>query len=214
LTEEPTRIVVVRHGETDWNVEQRIQGQLDIPLNAHGRWQAGQLALALADEGLAAIYSSDLQRAAATAAAIGERAGLPAVHDVGLRERAFGHFEGVTFREIGERWPEAQRRWRAREPAFAPGDGETLIDFQARVVQTALKLAAQHAGEAIALVAHGGVLDCLYRTATNIALDAPRTWQLGNATVNRLLFAGGRITLVGWNDARHLEGGGPATVEA
>jgi 2,3-bisphosphoglycerate-dependent phosphoglycerate mutase len=135
------------------------------------------------------------------------------VHDAGLRERAFGHFEGVTFQEIGRRWPEAQRRWRSREPGFAPGGGETLIDFRARIVGTATRLAAAHAGAAIVLVAHGGVLDCLYRAATGIALDAPRTWQLGNATLNRLLHADGGLTLVGWNDARHLEGGGPPAVE-
>ncbi|MFY9512204.1 MAG: histidine phosphatase family protein, partial [Rubrivivax sp.] len=121
---ETTRLVVIRHGETAWNAELRIQGHTDIPLNDTGRWQAARMAAALADEGLSAVYSSDLQRAADTAAALAAAAGLQVVHDAGLRERHFGAFEGATFREIEQRWPEDARRWRQREPGFAPGGGE------------------------------------------------------------------------------------------
>jgi 2,3-bisphosphoglycerate-dependent phosphoglycerate mutase len=202
---EPTRLVVVRHGETAWNVEQRVQGQLDIPLNETGRQQAEKLADALAGEGLAAVYSSDLVRAAETAAAVARRAGLEVVHLAALRERGFGRLEGSTWREIETRWPEQALRWRRRDPDFGPGGGEVLAAFYARSVEAALALAARHPGEAIALVAHGGVLDCLYRAATRIALDAPRTWQLGNASINRLLAADGGLTLVGWNDGAHLD---------
>jgi len=202
---EPTRLVVVRHGETAWNVEQRVQGQLDIPLNETGRRQAARLAEALAGEGLSAIYSSDLTRAAETAAAVARRAGLAVVHTQVLRERGFGHLEGATWREIEVQWPEQAQRWRRRDPDFGPGGGEVLSGFYERCVAAALDLAARHPGEAIALVAHGGVLDCLYRAATRIALDAPRTWQLGNASINRLLAADGGFTLVGWNDGAHLD---------
>lgn len=206
-----TRLVVVRHGETDWNVAQRIQGHTDIPLNATGRRQAAQAASVLAGEGLAAVYSSDLARAHETASAIAQAAGLAVVADAALRERAFGHFEGVPFRELEQRHPEQVRRWRDRDPDFGPAGGEVLRDFYARAVAAALRIAARHPGEAIALVAHGGVLDCLYRAATGQALDAPRTWQLGNASINRLLAADGRLVLVGWNDDGHLES---APVEA
>ena len=206
-----TRLVVVRHGETDWNVAQRIQGHTDIPLNDTGRRQAAQAAAALAGEGLAAVYSSDLARAHETASAIARAAGLAVVADAALRERAFGHFEGVPFRELEQRHPEQVRRWRERDPGFGPEGGEVLRDFYARAVGAALRIAARHPGEAIALVAHGGVLDCLYRAATGQALDAPRTWQLGNASINRLLAADGRLVLVGWNDDGHLE---TAPVEA
>jgi 2,3-bisphosphoglycerate-dependent phosphoglycerate mutase len=202
---EPTRLVVVRHGETAWNVDKRIQGHTDIELNARGRWQAERLAGALADAGLQAIYSSDLRRAADTAAAVGRASGCPVTHDAGLRERAFGDFEGVTFDDVQRRWPDEAARWRRREPGFGPGGGERLADFYARCVGTALRLAARHPGQAIALVAHGGVLDCLYRAATRIELDAPRTWQLANASINRLLHAEGALVLVGWNDGAHLE---------
>ena len=207
---EPTRLLVIRHGETAWNVDQRIQGQLDIPLNGRGHWQAQRLAQALAGEAIACIYSSDLQRASQTAAALAQASGAPLHTDSALRERAFGEFEGASFTEIAQRWPEAARRWRQREPGFGPGGGETLEDFYARSVQAAERLAARHAGETIALVAHGGVLDCLYRAATRIALQAPRTWQLGNASINRLLHSAQGLALVGWNDSAHLDTVGSA----
>ncbi len=200
-----TRLVVVRHGETAWNVDQRIQGQLDIPLNERGRWQAGRLAQALSGEGIEVIYSSDLQRAAQTAGALAQATGLPLHTDPSLRERAFGDFEGVTFTEIEQRWPEAARRWRRRDPDFGPGGGETLTGFYERSVAAAVRLAARHPGQTIALVAHGGVLDCLYRAASRIELQAPRTWQLGNASINRLLHSSEGLALVGWNDSRHLD---------
>ncbi len=200
-----TRLVVVRHGETAWNVDKRIQGHTDIGLNVRGRWQARRLAEALAGEGLEAVYSSDLQRAADAAAAIAAAAGRAVVHDTGLRERAFGEFEGLTYDEIRRRFPEGAERWRRRDPDFGPQGGERLSDFSARCVAAALRLAVRHPGQAIALVAHGGVLDCLYRAATRIALDAPRTWQLGNASINRLLHADGALVLVGWDDGSHLD---------
>jgi probable phosphoglycerate mutase len=203
---EPTRIFALRHGETAWNVAQRIQGQLDVPLNERGREQAARLALALQGEGLAAIHSSDLQRAAATAQAVADACGLPVAHDAALRERAFGRFEGQTYTDIEARWPEDALRWRKREVDFAPGGGETLRDFSDRCVSAIARLAHAHRGEAIAVVAHGGVLDCLYRASARMALDAPRTWQLGNAAINRVLFTGEGFVVIGWNDHGHLEG--------
>ena len=200
-----TRVVVVRHGETEWNALTRIQGHTDIDLNERGRWQAAQLARALADEGVQAVYSSDLRRAHDTAHPLAAAAGLPVQHALGLRERHFGRFEGLTFAQIDERWPDDARRWRQREPDFAPGGGESLNVFYARCVPACEELAARHRGQTIVVVAHGGVLDCLYRAATRVALNAPRTWQLGNAAVNRLLHSDGGFTLVGWNDARHLD---------
>ena len=107
-----TRIIAVRHGETAWNVDTRIQGHLDIALNDTGRWQARQVARALADEPLAAVYTSDLQRAHATAQAIAQASGAPLVAEPGLRERSFGELEGRTFAEIEAELPEQARRWR------------------------------------------------------------------------------------------------------
>ena len=92
-----------------------------------------------------------------------------------------------------------------RDPEFDADGGETLSAFYSRSVTTARRLAARHPGQVVALVAHGGVLDCLYRAATRVALDAPRTWQLGNASINRLLHSAEGLVLVGWNDNAHLE---------
>ncbi len=200
-----TRVFALRHGQTAWNADKRIQGHTDIALDATGRWQAERLAAALRSEPLAAIYSSDLQRARATAEPLARATGAPLVTDPALRERSFGTFEGQTFDEIQQRWPQDTRRWLSREPDFEPGGGESLTAFSGRCVAAASGLAARHPGAVIAFVAHGGVLDCLYRAAVGVSLSEARGWQLGNATINRLLFNGERFSLVGWNDGAHLE---------
>jgi len=206
MSAQSTRVVALRHGETAWNLDLRIQGQLDLPLNERGRWQAGRLAAALADEGVELIFSSDLQRARATAQALADLTGRPLQLHPGLRERAFGRFEGRTFKEVEAEWPEDAQRWRQRDPDFAPPEGgESLTTFYARCVAASEEIVSRHAGRVVALVAHGGVLDCLYRAATRQGLQAPRSWQLGNATINRLLHTGEGFTLVGWNDASHLD---------
>jgi probable phosphoglycerate mutase len=204
-----TRIILIRHGETSWNTETRIQGHTDIDLNARGRWQAQRLAAALVDEGLAAIYSSDLSRAHSTALAVAQTSGLEVRVKPVLRERAFGTFEGRTFAEIEAQWPEDARRWRSRDPSFGPPGGESLQAFYDRCVRAIHELAAPHEGQAVAMVAHGGVLDCLYRAATGQALNAPRSWVMANAGINRLLRASDVLTLVGWADVGHLEGEPP-----
>lgn len=199
-----TQVLAIRHGETDWNVGARIQGHTDIPLNARGVEQARRLALALAGEELHAVYSSDLARTRETARALAQARGVPLVEDATLRERHFGAFEGYTFEEIEQRWPEQSARWRRRDPGFGPEGGESLEAFYERCVAAAQRCAAAHAGQTIALVAHGGVLDCWYRAAVRLGLQAPRTWQIGNATVSRLLWSPGGFSLVGWNDDAHL----------
>ncbi|HSW24845.1 MAG TPA: histidine phosphatase family protein, partial [Burkholderiaceae bacterium] len=151
-----------------------------------------------------AVICSDLGRAAETARALAEPLGLPLQLDAALRERGFGTMEGRSFEEIDRDWPELARRWRSRDPDFAPPGGERLADFYARSVAAAERLAQAHAGRTIALVTHGGVLDCLYRAATRIELQASRTWQLGNAAINRLLHSPEGFVLVGWNDHQHL----------
>jgi probable phosphoglycerate mutase len=206
MTGEPTRILLIRHGETSWNRSGRIQGHTDIALSALGEAQAERLAAALADEPLAAIYSSDLLRARQTAAPLARARGLTPVLDAGLRERSFGRFEGLSWEEIASAHPEDALRWRRREPDFPVGGGESLTAFSARCVAALERAAAAHAGACIAVVAHGGVLDCVYRAATRVALDAPRSWQLGNASINRLLATPQGLSLVGWNDDHHLAG--------
>ncbi len=203
---EVTRIIAVRHGETAWNVDARIQGQLDIGLNDHGHWQARQVGRALAEEPVAAVYASDLQRAWHTAERIAESAGAALHPEPALRERRFGMFEGRTFQEIEQAWPEQAQHWRKRVPHWAPPEGgESLQVVRERVGNAVHRIAARHPGELIVLVAHGGVLDAIYRLATRMDIDAPRSWELPNAAINRLLWSPEGLSVVGWSDTRHLD---------
>lgn len=207
-----THLLVLRHGETAWNTEQRIQGQLDTPLNDTGRWQAEQLGRALADAGVQAIYSSDLQRARDTAAPLARLTGLPVREDPQLRERHFGQWQGERHADIHERWPALAQAWRRREPDFGPPGGETLAAFHARAVAAYAAIARAHPGQCVAVFAHGGLLDSLYRAATGVALPVPRGWLCANARINRVLYHmegynGAGFTLVGWNDDAHLQAG-------
>lgn len=206
---EATRILVIRHGETAWNLDTRIQGQLDIPLNDTGRWQARRMALALASEPVHAVYSSDLARALETASILSQHhPGLlgraPQVQQQ-LRERCFGALEGQTWADIENNFPQEAARWRKREPEWAPQGGETLLQLRQRVAQILSRLAQRHLGEQIVLVAHGGVLDAIYRLATGVDISAPRNWPLTNTAINRLLWSPDRLTLLSWGDTRHLE---------
>ena len=216
---ESTRILAIRHGETAWNVDTRIQGQLDIGLNDTGRWQAQRAALALQHEDIAAVYSSDLSRAFETAQTIAQAIAakqnitLDVQPHTGLRERHFGHFQGKTWAEIEQHWPEDARLWRQRDPEWSPREGESLRQLRDRIAQCVHQLASQHAGEHIVLVAHGGVMDVLYRLATGQHTQAPRTWHLGNAAINRLLWTPQGLSLVGWGDVAHFENTADAQVQ-
>ncbi|QTD44856.1 histidine phosphatase family protein [Ottowia testudinis] len=204
-----TRILAIRHGETAWNVDGRLQGHLDIPLSDHGRQQASRLAQALAAQAdIDVIVSSDLARAHETARTVAGALGLPVATEPGLRERCFGDFQGRTFAEISAALPEHAECWRRREPGWSPpGNGaESLLQFRERVARAVQALAAQNVGKHLALFTHGGVLDVLYRAATGLGLQDARTWQLGNTAVNRLLWTpDGGLTLVGWADTGHLQ---------
>ena len=128
------------------------------------------------------------------------------VPEEGLRERSFGIFEGKTFDEIHEAWPDHAHNWRKRIPEWEPPEGgESLIQLRERVTRTLQALAARHPGEQIVVVAHGGVLDALYRVATGQEVNSPRTWELPNGAINRLLWTPEGFTLVGWSDTQHLD---------
>lgn len=200
-----TRILAVRHGETAWNRDTRIQGHTDIELNPHGRWQAERLAHTLREEPIAAFYASDLSRAFETAQSVARLHGGQVQSHTGLRERCFGRFEGHTWAELEARFPDETLLWRKRVPDFAPPGGESLLQLQARVVATVTELASRHPGEQVLMVAHGGVLDILYRAATRLELQAPRSWTMTNTAINRLLWTPDGLSLVGWADTNHLQ---------
>jgi probable phosphoglycerate mutase len=201
-----TQLLVIRHGETAWNAEHRIQGHLDIPLSSTGFRQAASLAERLAHERIDAVYSSELARAWLTALPVAERLGLDVMPEPRLRERCFGIFEGLTLDEIAARHPEAFRLWRGRDPAWAMEGGETGQQLIDRVLAAMHDLAARHRGQTIALVTHGGVLDVAYRAARALAWDAPREHQMLNASINRLRATSPppQLAMVEWGDVAHL----------
>jgi probable phosphoglycerate mutase len=203
-----TDIYLLRHGETDWNAIRRVQGQIDIGLNARGRQQASLLAQALAQTPLAAVHSSDLQRAHDTALAVAGPHGLPVTTTPALRERSFGGFEGKLYGELREHFPDAYDAYITRDIDARYPDGErateSLRQFSERSVAAVERLASAHRGQTIAIVAHGGVLDCLYRAATGMDLAVARNFDIFNASINRFRFDGSRFSIVLWSDSGHL----------
>lgn len=203
-----TEILLIRHGETDWNVEKRLQGHLDIPLNAEGERQAAALGLALAQEPLDLIFASDLQRAAQTAQAIAAPRGMTIQIDADLRERCYGAFEGLRYVDISERYPDGYAAWRARDiDARYPmgrAHAETLREFSQRTIGAITRLAALHRHKKIAIVTHGGVLECAYRLANGVGLLPPRDFDIFNASINRLRWNGAALQVVQWADVAHL----------
>ena len=206
-----TNIVLIRHGETAWNAERRLQGHIDIALNAEGLRQADAVAAALAEERIDAIVASDLQRAHQTAQAIASMHGMPVHTDPGLRERCFGGFEGLLYAEIEQRFPRQFAAWQAREVDgdMPPGlrVAETFRQFYRRSVDAIMRLAQLHRGQTLVLVAHGGVLECAYRAALGMALESPRNFTVLNASINRFCVSEGKLTLLNWGDVAHLQRG-------
>jgi len=200
-----TRLCIVRHGETAWNAEHRVQGQLDIPLNEIGLRQAQAVGGALKDERFDAIYSSDLVRARQTAYPISNLLSLEILPEKDLRERHYGIFERLTYAEVKVRYPEDYARFEARDPDYAFRTGESLTDFSARSIAAVSKLVKRHEGESILVFTHGGVLDKLYRFITGLPISAQRNFGIPNAGLNRI-----ELTLSGWQirswaDVAHLE---------
>jgi probable phosphoglycerate mutase len=201
-----TQLLVIRHGETAWNAEHRIQGHLDIPLSPAGITQAARLAERLAGERIDAVYSSELARAWLTAQPLAGRLGLEVIPEPRVRERCFGIFEGLTLDEVAERHPAAFQRWRERDPAWAMDGGESGQQLIERVLDALHDIAGRHRGQTVAIVTHGGVLDVAYRAARALDWDAPREHQMLNASINRLrvTFSPPAIAMIDWGDVLHL----------
>ena len=200
-----TRLCLVRHGETAWNAEGRVQGQLDVPLSQVGHAQARAVAAALAGERFDAIYASDLTRVRQTAAPTAERLGAPVALDAALRERHYGMFERHTYVEVRERYPAEYARFRDKDPEFDFGSGESLKAFAARSLACVAALIERHAGESILVFTHGGVLEMVYRRAAGMTLSSPREFEIPNAALNRLEATPGEWRVAAWAEVAHLE---------
>lgn len=203
-----TRFCLVRHGETPWNAERRIQGQTDIGLSDTGLAQATLAGRALAGQPVAALYSSDLTRARSTAERIGACLGLAPVLAPQFRERRYGIFEGLTYDQARAQHPDAYRAFETRDPAYGvPGGGESLVQMRARVAPALETLAQAHPGELVVLVTHGGVLDILNRYLRALPLEAPRDFQIPNAGFNWVRREGAGWVVEAWACTAHLTPG-------
>lgn len=225
-TDDPTTLILVRHGETAWNRIKRMQGQIDIPLSDVGVAQADLLARRVARERVMsgearvrdpltlsridAVVSSDLSRAMQTALPIAAAVGCEVVPDVALRERHYGVFQGHDSEQVRAQWPEAHARWIGHDADFAPEGGESLRQLSLRVRQALSAIARRYPGKTVVCVAHGGVLDVAYRFAEGLPLDTPRQHLLLNASANTIAWHRAsapdddRATMLLWGDVRHL----------
>jgi probable phosphoglycerate mutase len=203
-----TELILIRHGETDWNRELRFQGHVDVPLNATGHEQARRLALRLATEQVHQLVSSDLQRARQTALPVArhslQAAALDPVSDAALREQNFGVVDGMRVPDIKARHPQEWAQWVRFDADYAFAGGESTRQFHARVMAAVRALAEQYPEQTLAVVTHGGVLDMIYRTARALPLSGPRQSDIPNAGLNRVRLHGERIEILTWADTQHL----------
>jgi len=200
-----TRICMVRHGETAWNAEGRVQGQTDVPLSAVGEAQARAVVGALAGASFAALYASDLARVRQTAAPAAAALGLAPRLDARLRERHYGKFETLTYAEARERLPGDYARFREKDPEYDFGSGERLRDFFARAITCVGEIAARHRGEAVLVFTHGGVLEMVYRHALGRGLSSPRDFEIPNAAINWIEVGPQAWQVREWAQVAHLE---------
>ena len=202
-------IVLIRHGETAWNAERRLQGHLDVELNGTGLRQAELLAQVLRGERFDALHCSDLSRARKTAAPLAAVQGLTPMVDAAWRERCYGALEGHSYDEIGTLFPEAYAAMRARAKDYRYPQGErtaeTLLEFASRSVGAMMR-AIDTGAQRIAIVTHGGVLDCIHHHVRGDDLSKLRDFDIPNTGINRLTWDGKALKITQWADIDHLAG--------
>ena len=203
-----TRLCLIRHGETAWNAEKRLQGHTDIPLNSRGEAQALQMAQAIKNTKLKfdVLYTSDLKRAFDTANALVQLLDMEAKVDSALRERHFGALQGFSIDEAPGLRPDIWQAHISRELDHELEGGESIHQFASRVQGALDAIVQQHQGKTILLVSHGGTLDMMYRIASNQALSAERVASVPNASLNWITHNGEGWSVEQWADTRHLEG--------
>ena len=202
---EATNIYVVRHGETEWNIQGRLQGHLDSLLTPRGQQQAQALAERLARISFTALYSSDLGRALTTAETIGEQVELPVQTDSRLRERNLGVLQGLTRDESRQQFPDVWEQLTSGDPNYAVPEGESARQRTDRSVAFLEAVARAHPGKTLLIIAHGGVLSGLFYQSLGLPLNEPRRFSIPNAAVNLFSINGSGWRLETWGDTAHLE---------
>ena len=201
----PSRLLLVRHGESTWNQERRLQGQLDPPLSDHGRRQAALLAERLSGRRVTALYASDLQRAIETAVPISEATGLVAAPMVELREIYLGEWEGLHTDDLAVRYPETWAQW-TEEPNWdlIPG-GEGAALFEARVAKVMDAILERHQHGETVVVTHGGVIQIALHRVVGRPSRGLFPFRISNASVSVIEKRNGRLIISTVNDTSHLE---------
>jgi 2,3-bisphosphoglycerate-dependent phosphoglycerate mutase len=202
-----TRFCLVRHGETDWNVQRRLQGHTDIALNASGLEQALQMAHALKEMNFQfdALYTSDLQRARQTANAIENLYQVTAIADINLRERHLGALQGLSLSDAPQANPELWKIHLSRDLHHDMDGGESILQFSQRIWNALESLCLQHVGETIVLVSHGGAIDMMYRLACNQPLEAEKIVAVPNASLSWISHDGNAWKVERWADTSYLQ---------
>ena len=199
-----TVLYAVRHGETEWNLQGRQQGQLNSPLSEAGIKQAYLLAEGLGGRKIQVLYGSDLGRAAETANIIGSALGLGVHFDRRLRERHLGTLQGLTKDEFHTRFPEESHLADSGDPDYRYPSGESARERHRRCVACCSDLAARHPGGRVLIVTHGGVMSSLFHHALGVALGQPRRFSLFNAAINSFSVSGDHWRLDTWGETSHL----------
>ncbi|HWR40050.1 MAG TPA: alpha-ribazole phosphatase [Patescibacteria group bacterium] len=203
--EDMTKVILVRHGQTLWNQERKYQGHSDVALSDLGRKQAELAAERLSREKLDAAYSSDLSRAAETAACIAARHGVPVTTLPALREIMFGEWEGLNYDQITARWPQAlEKLWARPSEVVIPG-GESFAQVQERAYGAVKEIIARHQGENVLITAHGGTIGVILCAALGMDLDHVWSIRQDNTAVNILEYFGERVQVSLLNDSHHLK---------
>lgn len=200
-----TQLLLVRHGETAWNAEGRVQGQTDIPLNPTGLAQARAVAAVLGSEKFDTIYSSDLTRVRQTAEPTAKALGMTVNIDAALRERHYGMFETLTYAEVKVKHPEEYARFRDKELDYGFRTGETLRAFNERCLSCIDRIVHKHAGQRVLVFTHGGVLEMVYRHAKGTGLASARDFEIPNAALNMVEVTGTAWNVMQWAERAHLD---------
>lgn len=200
-----TELVVIRHGETEWNVQGRMQGHLDSPLTATGLMQAQALANKLQTDSFNAFYSSDLLRAYQTAQMIADKHQATVTKVEGLRERNLGIFQGLTRQEVRNQFSEDIGGFRIDNPDYIVPEGESLLQFRRRCISSFEQLALAHQGQRILVVTHGGVLISLFKHTLGLSPETPRRFKILNTSLNVFSFENNIWMLETWGNVYHLD---------
>lgn len=205
MVEQPvTELVLIRHGETEWNSQHRCQGHLDIPLSEHGLAQSKAVAAYVAQQTWDALYSSDLLRAAMTAEQIAATTQMHIVKDERLRERKLGILQGLTHKEFAERYPEEYRLFYSEDSEWRIPEGESQREASERIVEACRDIAVNHPGERVLVVTHGGCIGYMMKWVMGLPAHAQRRWSIYNCGLHTFHVRGDGWRMVRWGETAYL----------